>query len=156
MRQEEDMPIRTGPRRHFPLALALTWGLLAGCGGGDSGELPTVRVSGTLSVDGKPVSKGTVHFVPANGRPATGIVEDGKFTLSTYKEGDGVVAGQNRISVEVVQEVPTKDGDTTAKSLIPAKFTNPDTSGLQLDVRPGGYSNLQINIAAGMGSIKED
>jgi hypothetical protein len=155
MRQEEDMPIRTGPRRHFPLALALTWGLLSGCGG-DSDELPTVRVSGVLSVDGKPVNTGTVHFVPAKGRPATGIVQDGKFTLTTYKEGDGVVAGPNRISIEVVQEVPTKDGDTTAKSLIPAKFTNPDTSGLQLEVRTGGYSNLQINIANGMGSIKED
>jgi hypothetical protein len=155
MRQEEDMTIRTGPRPRFPLALALAWGLLSGCGG-DAGELPTVRVSGTLSVDGKPVSTGTVHFVPANGRPATGIVQDGKFTLSTYKEGDGVAPGKNRISVEVVQEVPTKDGDTTAKSLIPAKFTNPDESGLQLEVPPGGYSNLQINIANGMGSIKED
>jgi hypothetical protein len=149
------MPIQTGCRRHFPLAFALAWGLFSGCGG-ESGELPTVRVSGTLAVDGKPVSKGTVHFHPEKGRPATGIVQDGKFSLSTYSEGDGVIPGKNRVAVEVVEEVPMKDGDTTSKSLIPVKFTNPDESGLQLEVRATGYSNLQINITNGSASIKED
>jgi hypothetical protein len=148
------MPIRLGSRRRpiLALAVALAWASCPGCGG-DSGELPTVRVSGTLTVDGKPVSKGTVHFHPAQGRPATGIVQDGKFTLSTYKDGDGVVAGKNRVAVEVVEEVPMKDGDTTSKSLIPAKFMNP---GIQLEVRPSGYSNLQITIVGETASIKED
>ncbi len=132
----------------------MAWGLMSGCGG-DSGELPTVRVSGTLNVDGKPVSKGTVHFHPEKGRAATGFVQDGKFTLFTYKEGDGVVPGKNRLAVEVAEEVPTSDGDTTSKSLIPLKFTNPDKSGLQLDVRPSGYSNLEINITGESGTIKE-
>ncbi len=151
------MLIRMGSRRHllFRFAILLVCGLGSGCGE-DSGELPTVRVSGTVTVDGKPVSKGTIHFHPVKGRPATGFIQDGKFTLSTYKEGDGVVAGQNRVALEVVEEVPMKDGDTTSKSLIPAKFMNPDKSGLQLDVRPSGYSNLQLNIAGELGSIKED
>lgn len=151
------MPIRMGSHHHLVLALAIALGLgsCPGCGESSS-ELPTVRVSGTLNVDGKPVSKGTVHFNPAQGPPATGIIQEGKFTLSTYKEGDGVVPGKNRISVEVVTEVPTRDGDTAAKSLIPAKFMNADTSGLQLDVRPGGYSNLEINITKDSASIKED
>jgi hypothetical protein len=151
------MPIRLGSRRQLLLGFAasLAWSVGSGCGG-DSGELPTVRVSGTLTVDGKPVSKGTVHFHPAQGRPATGIVQDGKFTLSTYKDGDGVVAGKNRVAVEVVEEVPMKDGDTTSKSLIPAKFMNPDRSGIQLEVRPSGYSNLQIAIVGESASIKED
>jgi hypothetical protein len=151
------MPIQMGSRPVLLIALALlpAWGFCSGCGG-DSGELPTVRVSGTLSVDDKPVSKGTVHFQPAKGPAATGIVQDGKFTLTTYKDGDGVIPGKNRVSVEVVEEVPTKDGDTTSKSLIPAKFMNPDKSGLQLEVRPSGYSNLQISIKGESASIKED
>ncbi len=151
------MPIRMGSRYHLVPALAIALGLgsCPGCGE-DSGALPTVRVSGTLNVDGKPASKGTVHFQPAQGPPATGIVQDGKFTLSTYKEGDGVVPGKNRISVEVVTEVPTKDGDTTSKSLIPAKFLTAETSGLQIDVRPSGYSNLEINITGDSAAIKED
>ena len=150
------MPYRKSTRPCLTPLLALASGLLAwGCGG-DSGELPTVRVSGSLTVEGKPVPQGTVHFQPEKGPAATGIVHDGKFTLFTYKEGDGVVAGKNRISVEVVEEVPTKDGDTTAKSLIARKFTNPDESGLQLDVPPAGYSNLQILIVGSNGTIKEN
>jgi hypothetical protein len=153
---EDDMSSRTGSVRLFSLAIALAWAASSGCGGGDEGRVPTVRVSGTLTVDGKPVSKGTVHFVPEKGRPATGIVEDGKFTLTTYNDGDGAIPGKNRVSVEVVQEVPTKDGDTTSKSVIAAKFMNPDDSGIQLEIRPAGYSNLQINIAGTSASIKED
>jgi hypothetical protein len=151
------MPIRMGSRPILLVALALlpAWVFCSGCGS-DAGEEPTVRVSGTLNVDGKPVSKGTVHFHPAKGRPATGIVQDGKFTLSTYKDGDGVIPGKNRVAVEVVEEVPMKDGDTTAKSLIPVKFMNPDKSGLQLEVRPSGYSNLQIDIKGESGSMKEN
>jgi hypothetical protein len=155
MRHEEDMTIRMGSRSHLFFALALGWAFCSGCGG-DPGELPTVRVSGTLNVDGKPVSKGTVHFQPVKGPAATGIVQDGKFTLTTYNDGDGVIPGKNRVSVEVIDEVPTKDGDTTSKSLIPSKFMNPDKSGIQLDVRPSGYSNLQISITGETGSIKED
>ena len=93
---------------------------------------------------------------PEKGPAATGIVQDGTFSLSTSSDGDGVVAGKNRISVEVVEEVATKDGDTKAKSLIPAKFMNPDESGLQLEVRPTGYTNLKINIIADKGAIAED
>jgi hypothetical protein len=141
--------------RRATLAVGLALVAIAGCGGGDADELPTVRVSGILTVEGKPVSQATVHFVPAKGRPATGIVKDGKFTLTTYNEGDGVIPGKNRVSVEVVEEVPTKDGDTTAKSLIAPKFINPDTSGLQIDVPQAGYKNLEIIITGESGTFKE-
>jgi hypothetical protein len=153
---EDDMSSRTGSHHLFSLTIALAWATFSGCGGGDEGRVPTVRVSGTLTVDGKPVNKGTVHFVPAAGPSATGIVQDGKFTLTTYTDGDGGIPGKNLVSVEVVEEVPTKDGDTTAKSLIPVKFMNPDTSGIQFELRPAGYSNLQIMITGSSGSIKED
>jgi hypothetical protein len=153
---EDDMSSRLRGQRFFSLVIALAWAASSGCGGSDEGQVPTVRVSGTLSVDGKPVSKGTVHFIPEKGRPATGIVQEGKFTLTTYTDGDGAIPGKNRVSVEVVEEVPTKDGDTTAKSLIAAKFMNPESSGIQLEIRPAGYSNLQINIAGAAASIKED
>lgn len=149
------MPIRMGARPYRLIAVMVACGLGWGCGG-DSGELPTVPVSGTLNVDGKPVSKGTVHFHPEKGPAATGFVQDGKFKLTTYKEGDGAIPGKTRVAVEVVEEVPMKDGDTTSKSLIPAKFMNPDKSGLRLEVRPSGYSNLQIDIKGDAGSFKED
>ena len=149
------MKSRRSWHRHWTLAASLALVVIAGCGGGDADELPTVRVSGTLTVEGKPASKGVVHFHPAKGRAATGIVKDGKFTLTTYTEGDGAIPGKTQVSVEVVEEVPTKDGDTTVKSLIPPKFMNPAQSGIQFDLRPSGYSNLQIMIAGDKGTIKE-
>jgi hypothetical protein len=152
---EDDMSSRTGSHGLISLAIAMACVALSGCGA-DEGRVPTVRVSGTLTVDGKPVSKGTVHFVPEKGSPATGIVQDGKFTLTTYSDGDGVIPGKNLVSVEVVEEVPTKDGDTTLKSLIPSKFMNPDQSGLRLEIPQSGYSNLQILITGDSGTIKED
>jgi hypothetical protein len=137
------------------LAVAMAWSVFSGCGG-DSGEPPTVPVSGTLAVEGKPVSNGTIHFHPEKGRTATGIVKDGKFTLTTYTDGDGGIAGKNKVAVEVVQEVPMKDGDTTTKSLIPVKFTNPDQSGVALEIPAKGYSNLQIDIVGNAVKIKEE
>jgi hypothetical protein len=149
--------MKSGTARHRPrrLAVGLVLALIAGCGGDVEGP-PTVPVSGTLTVDGKPVSQGTVHFHPANGRPATGMVKDGKFTLTTYTEGDGAIPGKNQVSVEVVEEVPTKDGDTTVKSLILPRYMNPATSKIQLDLRASGYKNLQIDIKGESASIKED
>ena len=141
-------------RSRSSLAVVLVWALVSGCGGGDD-QLPTVRVSGTLAVEGKPVANGTIHFFPAKGRPASGIVKDGKFTLTTYNDGDGAIAGKNRVAVQVSEEVPTKDGDTTSKSLIPLKFTNPDQSGIELEIPPSGYSNLSIDLVGNAVKITE-
>ncbi len=147
------------------LAIATASGALAtlalalpGCGG-DPDQLPVAKVSGTLSVDGKPVNKGTVFFTPLNkkGRPATGAVTDGKFTLSTYSENDGAVIGKHRVAVDVSEEVPTKDGDTTSKSLVPKKVTSPDTSGIELEIPSAGRPNLQIDVlTAGGAKVKEE
>ena len=117
---------------------------------------PTVPVSGTLAVEGKPVAKGTIHFHPQKGPPASGIVEDGKFTLTTYENGDCAVVGKHRIAVEVVEEIPTKDGDVTTKSLIPKKYVSPDTSGIELEIPAQGRKNLQMDILANSVRIKEE
>jgi hypothetical protein len=96
--------------------------------------------------DGKPVAKGRVLFQPEKGgHDASGEIENGKFTLSTYDEGDGAIVGRHRIAVISVEETPTKDGDTTSKYLVPEKFANPGTSGLMTDVPAGGDTNIQIN-----------
>jgi hypothetical protein len=129
--------------------------ILAGCGGG-SDLLPTAPVSGTLAYEGKPVAKGAIHFHPPKGQTANGVVEDGKFTLTTYKEGDGAIVGKHRVAVDVVEEVPTKDGDTTSRSLIPKKYSEPDSSGIELEIPPTGRPNLQIDLLKSSVRIKEE
>jgi hypothetical protein len=132
-------------RRLGCAALVAAWVVCAGCGGG-SGQLPTVPAAGTVSYKGKPVAKGTVHSTPEAGPPASGVITDGKFTLTTYTDGDGAVAGKHKVGVEVTEEVKTKDGDTSVKYVIPQKYASPDSSDIKVDIPPGGKKDIAIDI----------
>src|SRR5262245_4436516 len=81
-------------------ALALAGG---GCGG--SG---TVKVRGTVTLDGKPLSGAMVTFVPAEekGRAASGATQaDGSFRLTTFKPDDGALPGDYKVMVRFDQGV---------------------------------------------------
>src|SRR4051794_39512672 len=82
------------------LGLALVFGLFAtGCG---SGGPAMGRVSGTVKVDGQPLTKGTVTFVSTDGqRPnATGAIDsNGNYTLQTTEPGDGAVVGSYKVAI---------------------------------------------------------
>ena len=118
---------------------------LAGCGDNDPSKLPTVPAGGTLNYNGKPVAKGTVLFQPEKGRSASGLIENGKFTLSTYNDGDGAIVGWHQVAIISIEEVPTKDGDTTSKYIVPQKFADPGSSGLKVEVPAGGKTDIIIN-----------
>ena len=67
-----------------------------GCGQADgpwSGQ--TVPVKGKVTYKGKPLTQGTVSSSPRipAARPHGNIQPDGTFVLTTFKEGDGAVAG---------------------------------------------------------------
>jgi hypothetical protein len=65
------------PCRRMPwLFLALT--LFCGCGGS-----PFSDVSGNVSFDGQPVNKGSISFLPADGRgpTAAAVIEQGRFSV---------------------------------------------------------------------------
>jgi hypothetical protein len=126
------------------LAAMMAWALLSGCGGADGP--PAVPASGTVTFQGKPISKGGIQFQPEKGRPASGTIADGKFTLSTYKEGDGAIVGKHAVAVSVTEEVKDKDGDTTVKYLIPQKFANPTTSKITAEVPSGGKTDIAIDV----------
>jgi hypothetical protein len=131
------------------LVLALTVvAAVSGCGGGDPYAVKTVSAAGTATYQGKPVSKGTILFQPVDekGRPASGTIEDGKFTLTTYREGDGAVPGKHKVAVVVTEEKKTKDGDTTVKYIIPERYASAETSGVEVEVPPGGSSDLRVDI----------
>jgi hypothetical protein len=133
--------------------LALLWLVLfIGAGCGRSGELPTVKAGGVVKVDDQPLANANVIFTPATGRAATGqTAADGTFTLSTYRPGDGAIIGHHHVTV-IARE--TGDGQTDrpgapgielpGKSLIPEKYGNTGTSGLEFDVTESGENTFQI------------
>src|SRR5216684_4515847 len=68
----------------------------AGCGG--SG---TVSVKGVVTLDGVPLSKAAVSFVPlGEGRPAYGQTDaNGNFRLTTFRTDDGALPGEYKVII---------------------------------------------------------
>lgn len=104
------------------------------CGCARSNQLP---VRGEVSYNGKPLETGRVGFYPQGGRPAYGEIKDGKFTLTTYKPGDGALLGIHRVTVASIKLVDPNHEDSASVSLIPERYQRPETSGLTADVKPG-------------------
>jgi hypothetical protein len=138
-----------------PLALSAAWlglsvvslSLLTGCGGDG-----TVTVSGTVLIDGKPATKGSVRFVPDKSKgntfgqePAGMIGTDGKYTLST-PTGSGAPLGWYKVVV-VSQDLPDSAKPNVTKSYVAVKYGNPDSSGLSVEVvrsAPTGAYDLKV------------
>jgi hypothetical protein len=103
----------------------------AGCGSADSHEFTgeTVPVKGKVTYKGKPLTRGEVVFEPDSaGREAHGEIQpDGRFELSTYKAGDGAVAGTHRVAVR----------NTGKNDAVPVKYKNASSSRTEVEVTAG-------------------
>lgn len=127
----DDAPAGSGK---MPLLLLLATLVVAtGCGRGTSDTAP---VTGTITLDGQPLTQGTVVFMPEKGLWAKGAIgSDGSFRVATAN-GDGASIGLNRVTICCV-EPGTGTEDKPAKWLIPPHYGNPATSGLSFDVKAG-------------------
>ncbi|MBA4065375.1 MAG: hypothetical protein C0501_17015 [Isosphaera sp.] len=113
------------------LAVLLTAAAVAGCGGGPK-DRPTVRLSGTVTLDGKVLSQGTVMFHPADregGSPVAAPVVDGKYLAAEVPQGSyrasftsGVDGGATSGPVDSTFNAPSSVG---RKDLIPEKYRRP-------------------------------
>lgn len=96
-------------------------GLLPSLGCSKAGRLETEAVSGTVSLDGKPLTVGTVIFTPEMGRAATGPIRaDGSYTLGTYRPDDGAILGRHRVTVMARENPPASTGGGGPPMLAPA------------------------------------
>ncbi len=129
--------------------------LFPGCSRGPQ----MVPVTGVVLLDGKPVEGAAVLFSPeAGGRPADGVTDkDGKFSLQTFKSGDGAVLGKYKVAVVGMRMTgiqPTADGlsgevDTSKVReiwFVPKKYAATDTSGIEVDVKRG-IAPLKFDLA---------
>ena len=116
----------------FCLALA------HGCSGSDFDSL----VSGTVTLDGRAIGPGFLVFAPAAGEtnPANGAIQtDGRYELKTANTA-GLHAGKYMVSVTVLDQPDVPPGERSfvvAKSRIPEKYNDINTSGLEFDVARG-------------------
>ena len=120
--------------------------LLLSCRG--SGGPARVAVHGNVAVAGKPISNGTITFVPTDGNtgPTAGaVIKDGKYSIPIRL---GPVAGLNRVEIVGIHKTGRKvplDGNMVEEviDVVPAQYrTNP----LKCDVKSGELNfDLEAN-----------
>ena len=119
-------PLRNGVRKWAVLAIMAM--ASSGC---SDGRPDRIAVSGTVLIDGEPLTVGIVQFVPEGTRPSGAkISKDGSFTLTCFDGGDGIVPGTHKVAIVAKEMV----SESKAKWHAPAKYANFRTSGLSFEV----------------------
>ena len=137
------------PRLAFPLAIIFL--VCLGCGEAKERLVP---VTGKVTVDGKPLSKGTVGFVPdaARGnssehRPLGKIEPDGTYTILTLQR-PGAAPGWYKVTVWATANEPPdaesyKVKDWVPEWLVHVKYTQAETTDVTREViaspAPGAF-----------------
>jgi hypothetical protein len=131
-------------RRLFAILPVLALLLPTGCD--SAGSLQ--KVSGKVTVDGAPLTTGTVRFVPDKEKgnktttePTGQIGADGTYSLMTDGKS-GAPAGWYKVTINA-SEIPESSKPFSGKSLVAPKFNDPAASGLSIEVvaspKPGAY-----------------
>lgn len=126
--------------RSLLVTLALiTAALTSGCNKQFPGLVP---VSGTVTIDGKPVTRGGITVHTQGHRPSFArIDENGRFTLTCRNPGDGVIPGTHLVTVGAEEAV----SETSKRWHAPKEYANPSTSGLWVTI-DGPTDDLKIEL----------
>lgn len=111
---------------------------LTGCGG--ASNAPTsVKVEGTVTFDGEPLSQGSIVFDPADGKggSSAGGIENGKFQFDSQ-------LGQKKVLISASRVTSKKDqyDEPITESYIPANYNSQTT--LTADVKTGGENKFEF------------
>ncbi len=123
------------------IALGVCATMVLGCGGLDRPE--RVPVSGRVLIDGEPLTVGNIQILPDGARAASGKIDsDGRFEMTTFEPGDGVVPGTHRVVVVANEAL----GGTGQKWHAPKKYVDPAMSNLTVEITEPTDS-LEINLS---------
>ena len=119
---------------------AITIAALMGC---DDGKPKRVPVSGQVLIDGKPLTHGSIRFIPTGHRASFGkIDEQGHFSLSCFGQNDGAVTGEHKVEVTAMEKV----SPTLIRWHAPKKYQDQATSNLTERIE-GPVDNLEIKLS---------
>ena len=126
-----------------------TWAIGSGCS--DRNSRPSVTIQGTVTLDGKPLPQGSIHFTsPLTGESAYMNLEPGGKYAVTFPEAD--VGEAYEISIQRPQ---IEEDDAHAKIepikmdvKIPPKYTNRRSSGLTLTIESGGEQTYDVDLSS--------
>lgn len=139
---------------------------LVGCGKAVGPEF--APVTGRVTVNGQPLTAGTIHFVPdelrgTSGPMSTGVVQaDGSFSLRGPGIHVGAMVGNHRVYLtmpisdftptpvvidgEVVVQEPKRGGSSDPAAQVPKRYIQADTSGWTASVVAGGANVYEFEI----------
>ncbi|HEV3121015.1 MAG TPA: hypothetical protein VGY53_03895 [Isosphaeraceae bacterium] len=126
--------------RRFVLLMAGS--ALLAVGGCGEDEKKTLRrrypVSGKVTYKGNPLESGEISFHPdgAGGKPATGTITDGSYSLTTLTPGDGAYPGNYKVVITPKLTLPVKGKTAKPSPAIPQKYGLDTSSGLTAEVQP--------------------
>ena len=113
-----------------------------GCGGAS-----TTTVSGTITLDGKPLEKGTISFIGEVGEPILANIENGQFETPALAHGIYKIAVIPAADVIPPQSAEGNSAGDTFNPMartthkkghtISEIYMDPESSGLKLDVKDG-------------------
>jgi hypothetical protein len=117
----------------------------AGCGAKSS----VAQVHGKVELDGKPLQSGAVSTIPLAGRGAHGAIRDGSFELGTFGQNDGALIGTHKVAVIAYEPTPGKGPEAgPGKLLVPQRYANADTSGLEIEVKAGETNTPTLKLTS--------
>jgi len=133
---------------------------LLGCSKEDPNLPHRVPVHVSVTYQNKPVEDAQVTFVPEpSGKPAFGRTDaQGQVDLSTFRERDGAVPGSYQVTIiktatnaaAVGASQPQAGMGATppvaAKYLVPQKYSQAQTSGLQAIVKQSGENKFEFSL----------
>lgn len=107
---------------------------------------PTLyEVSGRVTLDGEPLTRGVVRFVPEKGvMSVSPIAEDGSFVMKCRGETPGVYPGRHRVAVYAGEIL----GEETIRWHAPKAYAHPGTTPLEQVVEEP-IDNLEIKLQWG-------
>ena len=131
--------VKASPAVRFGIPGLLCVAFLAGCS--DSEGLG--RVTGVVTLDGKPLSEANVEFVPsAGGRPSTAVTDsEGRYELLYTMTEKGAAIGEHKVIVSTLHE---SDGKLLRAEQVPMKYNLEST--LTKMIASGGQTvDLQLD-----------
>lgn len=126
--------------------------ILLPLGCSDNGQIPTYPVSGkVVFADGTPLPGGGLICLSDSDEAslsARGIINpDGTFTLGTYGEDDGAIAGRHLVAIDPpIPENFNPDAGPPPRVIHP-RFQHHDTSGLEFTVSAEDPNEITLEVS---------